>query len=674
MNRPGLRAAGAALVAVLVGCAGARRPGRAPVPSEAPAPARTASFASTLEARAAMLMLEDERRFDAAALAAAAGSPDPAVRTAAAHAAGAIGDPRGRPLLVRLAGDGDSRVRAAAALGLEIARLPEGSPAAEALLGDADAGVRCAAGRAVGALHTGAGEAALVAAIRADPRPCLLYALARYGDEPAAAAARELAAAPSADLRRAAVYAFARNPVAGSSAALARALTDEDGEAAAFAARGLGVLGDPASLPALLSALDRRETGVRTLALNAIGAIEEKGRTAIPRDRAARIVDLSRLADPSVATAALAALRWCADDREAFRALHAQAVSGAGRRRAVAFSAELAVLGDRGRARIADASASPDSAFRAAGAAALVFLTEDAAAGLRDAFLRDPSPRVREAAVGTFPLDAARRPAIAALLADPDPGVRSAVVDRLAESGDPAVVPPIEAAMRASRSDTIPDVALSCVRAAARLKRDPARKLLESAAGWPRGVVAREARRALIDGFGGDAAALAPAPYATGRVISDYEKILEDSEGAHRASVTTARGTFTIALDATAAPLTVANFEALARRKFFDGTKFDRVVPWFVVQGGDPTETLHGGPGYEIRDELVAGSYERGSVGMGLEGADTGGSQWFVTLSRQPHLDGRYSLFGRVITGQEVVDRLEQGDALLSVAVTNGGG
>ncbi len=616
-----------------------------------------------------MLMLEDERRFDPGAIESAGTHPDPAVRAAAAHAAGAIGDPRGLPVLESLAKDSDASVRSAAALGLEIGRDPAGSGAAAALLSDAEPAVRCAAARAVASLQAEAGQAVLIDAIRRDARPCLLYALARFGNEAAAAAARELASAQDADLRRAAVYAVARNPVSGSTPGLVRALSDPDGEAAGFAARALGLLGDPASIPALAAALDRREAGARTLALNAIGQIEEKKPVPLAAERVARIVALARDAHPSVATAALSVLRWFQTDREAYRMVHAQAVSGSGRRRVVAFLSEAAALKNRGRPRIAEAAASPDVALRAAAASSLAFLPEDAAAGLRDALLRDASPRVREAAIGTFPLDEAHRKALAAWLGDPDPGVRSAVIDRLAEAGGSSALPEIQAALLAARSDPIPDAALSAVRAAAKLKGDGGRRILEAAAEWPRTLVAREARRALVEEFGGDRAALALPSYATGRRLEDYENLIETAGRSRRAIVRTTRGTFTLALDGASAPLTVANFVALSRRKFFDGTAFDRVVPWFVIQGGDPTGTLHGGPGYEIRDELVAAGYERGSVGMGLEGPDTGGSQWFVTLSRQPHLDGRYPRFGTIVDGQEVVERIEQGDGVLSVTI-----
>ena len=668
MNRGPLRTAGALAAAGLtLACASSRRPappaaenaGSGPSPREtAPPPA---AFGSEREARAAMLMLEDERRFDGPAIEAAASRPEPRARAAAAHAAGTIGDPAGKPILRRLARDPEPAVRAAAALGLEISGSPGAAPDAVPLLSDAAPVVRCAAARAaVAESADAASEAALVEAIHRAPEPCLLYALARRGTETAAAAARALADGPNPDLRRAAVYALARKPVPASFSALERAVSDPDAEAAAWAARGLGVLGDPAGLPALATALARREPGVRTLAAAAVAQIEEKQSVPPPSGVVERLVVLARDAHPSVAIAALSALRAFPDDRDAYRTVHAQAASGTGRRRIVAFLSEAAMLKDGARPRIEEASASPDAAFRAAAASALAFLSPGVAPAVRPRFLGDADPRVREAAVGTMPFDAGGRPALEALLADPDPGVRSAVVDRLAESKDPAIVPDLDAALRASRADTIADASLSAVRAAASLATEPARAVIAAARDWPRTVVDREARRALGESL---------PSYATGKTLADYAAIVDGEDRDHRAVVRTARGTFTIALDAAAAPITVANFEALARKRFFDGTAWDRVVPWFVIQGGDPTGTLHGGPGYEIRDELVAAGYDAGGVGMGLEGPDTGGSQWFVTTSRQPHLDGRYPRFGTVVSGRDVVERIEQGDALVSVEV-----
>lgn len=118
--------------------------------------------------------------------------------------------------------------------------------------------------------------------------------------------------------------------------------------------------------------------------------------------------------------------------------------------------------------------------------------------------------------------------------------------------------------------------------------------------------------------------------------------------------------------------MTVDSFVSLARKGFFDGTAIHRVVPDFVVQAGDPRGDGTGGPGWVLRDELNSRPYLRGTVGMALSGPDTGGSQWFVTLSRQPHLDGAYTVFGEVTEGMGVVERIEQNDRLVSVTVSAG--
>ncbi len=117
------------------------------------------------------------------------------------------------------------------------------------------------------------------------------------------------------------------------------------------------------------------------------------------------------------------------------------------------------------------------------------------------------------------------------------------------------------------------------------------------------------------------------------------------------------------------APLTVMNFVRLAERKFFDGLHFHRVVPNFVIQGGDPLGTGWGGPGYSIRSEFSSLRYDRGVVGMASAGRDTEGCQWFITHSPQPHLDGRYTIFGRVRKGMDVVDRIQVGDIISQVKI-----
>jgi cyclophilin family peptidyl-prolyl cis-trans isomerase len=129
----------------------------------------------------------------------------------------------------------------------------------------------------------------------------------------------------------------------------------------------------------------------------------------------------------------------------------------------------------------------------------------------------------------------------------------------------------------------------------------------------------------------------------------------------------TRKGDFTVALDTREAPVTSGNLYALVRKGYFRDITFHRVVPDFVAQGGDPRGDGEGGPGYSIRCEMTRRQYTRGVIGMALSGKDTGGSQFFFTHSPQPHLDGRYTSFGEVVSGMEVVDALLEGDIILEV-------
>ena len=153
----------------------------------------------------------------------------------------------------------------------------------------------------------------------------------------------------------------------------------------------------------------------------------------------------------------------------------------------------------------------------------------------------------------------------------------------------------------------------------------------------------------------------------------DYLRALARKNGSIRALVKTEKGEFTIELLPDDAPLTVDNFVQLARRGYFNGITFHRVVPNFVIQGGDPRGDGNGGPGFQIRCEINQVEYARGAVGMALSGKDTGGSQWFVTHSQQPHLDGGYTVFGKVAEkDMPVVDGIARGDKILSVTIMEG--
>jgi cyclophilin family peptidyl-prolyl cis-trans isomerase len=166
------------------------------------------------------------------------------------------------------------------------------------------------------------------------------------------------------------------------------------------------------------------------------------------------------------------------------------------------------------------------------------------------------------------------------------------------------------------------------------------------------------------------ARAIRPAPVAS---TAAYDApTLTAPDVSPQVHIETEKGTIEIELDVLDAPLTASNFITLARKGYFDGLTFHRVVPNFVIQGGDPRGDGEGGPGYTIRDELNQEPYLRGTVGMALAWRDTGGSQFFITHSPQPHLDARYTVFGQVIAGMDVVDRLARGDVIRHVRVWNG--
>jgi peptidyl-prolyl cis-trans isomerase B (cyclophilin B) len=144
-----------------------------------------------------------------------------------------------------------------------------------------------------------------------------------------------------------------------------------------------------------------------------------------------------------------------------------------------------------------------------------------------------------------------------------------------------------------------------------------------------------------------------------------------DTDRTYQATLSTSKGDIALELYPEHAPVTVNNFLFLAREGFYDGTTFHRVVPNFVVQGGDPTGTGRGGPGYRFKDETEGNPLKHDSkvISMANAGPDTNGSQFFITHGPQPHLDGRHTVFGKVVSGGEVVDEISQGDEIESVTI-----
>jgi cyclophilin family peptidyl-prolyl cis-trans isomerase/HEAT repeat protein len=670
----------AVLALAFLRCAGSTPPAQPTGPALLQPPRATPRFATPAEAEAALVELEDRRAFDLGVLSAAAAAAEPETRARAALALGRIGDDRGGPILRALLADKSADVRAMAAFGCQLAGDTGSTRDLLPLLGDADASVAAAAARAAGALGRGDGEDSIIAAIPAakspEPRASMLQALWRYADPASAAAAAAYAGDPDARVRSAALYTLSRKPVESSVPALTAALADPDPYTAALAARGLGVLARKDSIVPLAAALDSGKTPLEVNALVALETILEKNPGAVvAEDRKARILALAGDANPNLAVSALVLLRqFESTDREVRQRLWSLALSGEGRRRQVAIVSVVAALKERAKAALDAAAASSDPALRATAAETLAFLPAAQANPYREKLAADKEAVVRLAvfaSLRTAPAVRESRALVNSALTDSDAGVRAAAVEALGQLNDPSVLPLVADALTRSLADTSPDVAIAAIGACEKLLSEPAsRSIVEAAYHQNKTLVARLARRSLIQTFRADRAAVSAPEYRTGRTAADYGALIAEARRPLQARVEMARGEFVIRLAGREAPLTVMNFVRLARAKYFDGVAVHRVVPNFVLQDGDPTSTGNGGPGYEIRDELNPLPYERGTVGMALSGPDTGGSQWFVTHSPQPHLNALYTVFGRVVAGQDAVERVDQGDRIVRVTIS----
>ena len=275
-------------------------------------------------------------------------------------------------------------------------------------------------------------------------------------------------------------------------------------------------------------------------------------------------------------------------------------------------------------------------------------------------FLGNASPQVRAAAAAVVPGTKAPEltPALRPLVQDPDPIVRATAVDALATLGDKASVPGILGGARAATVDVVTTYADALIKLKPQGAAPIARQWLAS----PHAHIRHEGARVLtvLEGTPVRAPALpakAEAPPATPVAAGTLWRI------------ETASGPVVIGPDIESAPATVAQLSRLAGEGYFRRLTFHRVVPDFVVQGGDPRGDGEGGPGFTIPCEVSPHTYLRGTVGMALAGKDTGGSQFFVALSPQPHLDGRYTIIGTVVSGMEALDGMVEGDPLLDWVV-----
>ena len=601
---------------------------------------------------------EDERVLADSVLARGLADSDAALRRRAALAVGRLQDSAGTSLLLPLLDDPNVEVRREAVFALGQIGLAHpagaGPPAAgraalERLAGEGDAPTVELALEALGKLGDKAATPRVASCLgHADPRvrEAAAVALWRLADSTALNPLLQALEDPEASVRWRVIYALERI-TAPEPIVLLTALhvDDEDALVRAHAVRTLGRQKSTQGTAYVLQKLSDADVGV---VVNAIRALSTIADTTCGACLAALVAALD--ADhPYVRVTAATALA----DRFAWVPADSAAVGAA-------FDSLAAGLRD------------PDAATRGACARALSARRGGAALPLVEPLLRDSSVYARVAALQALALLPAGL-AAPLVLARLEPGTpafeRSTAAVVAATLGAPGAAPRLREAL----ADSSLLVVSAAAEAPAALRDSASVPSLAGASVAHAGDPEADARasllevlRALAGGALADSLARAhPAPAA--RAI--YDSAFFAPPEARGAVLRTAKGDIEWAFYRDEAPRTVGNFVRLAERGYFDGTPVHRVVPDFVIQDGDPTGTGSGGPGWTIRCEYNRLRYDAGMVGMALSGKDTGGSQWFITLSPQPHLDGRYTIFARVVGGQDVAGRIVQGDRVLSVRV-----
>jgi cyclophilin family peptidyl-prolyl cis-trans isomerase/HEAT repeat protein len=589
---------------------------------------------------------------------------EPDVRQMAAFALGLIGDQAARPALQMALADMNPLVqgRAAEALGMignradadAVSAMVRGHVAAGAFMGiDAD-------------------DLTYPQAPPAEAARLGLYALVRLGSYEALAAAALDAQYQPVSRWWPVAYAIQRLPDPRSGPALLALLNTPGRYTAAFAARGLGVIKSSAAAVPLREIVERRSAhpAVIIQALRALAAIGDTGSAPV----VTKIVVDAR-ADPTLRLEAMTALSGLTgpENLDLMLDLVSDPLADV---RAFAIRTLARIDPDTLLTTLSGLDAERDWTVRAAEAAALGMLPPARAQARLRLLLEDQDFRVSSAAMNAMASSKAPGADLVLLerLKADDFAVRAAAARSLAELKVTAAVPALVQAFRATLGDSTYVARGAILDALAQLDAAAARPLLEEGLrdkDWAIRVRAAE----LLQQNGANAAATQAAirPAVAGRPIGEAEwQGLVNPQYSPHAYIETDQGTIEIELAILDAPLTVGNFIALARKGFFDGIPIHRIVPDFVVQAGDPRGDGEGGPGYTIRDEINMRPYLRGTVGMALDWPDTGGSQFFITHSPQPHLDGRYTVFGHVVAGMDTLDHLVQWDIIRRVTIWDG--
>ncbi len=643
-----------------------------------------------VEVLASILQAEDARQFNAAVLDGAARHPDPLVRRVTARAVGHIGDFQGTDLLLELLQDPDSTVQREAAFALGLLRDPRALPALRELVVNTAAerqnDVHAEAVTAIAKL--GGAEAAAVfrellgpwAARAASAAPPLAVDVAlneawRLGADAPVEQMLDFAVSPVRHAKIGAIYSLARLRAPRAADVLLGATGDPDEDARGYAVRALTApYADTAGLErTALAARVRRLVGddnahVRINALRALGSYRDSSLVPAVRDRLAdedlnvRVQAVTALGELG-GGAAIAALRDLVGGRP--YAVRRAALIGLAR------TAGVAALDV-----IAEWLSNPEWRERAAGAEALGYIARDTVIPWLTYLTQDQDPRV--AAVALTSLTAVGPDSATVwsrqLITRADAVVRALAAERLGAAANPADIDRLVAGYRLALRDSIPDARIAIVAALGRISEQGFAERIAVEDRFLTRVPASTdylVKRAAQERFPAAARRWGPpTPIATGRGFEDYRGIARRylaGGGTQSIIVDTDRGRLTIDLFAADAPLTVSAFLQLVDQRVFDGGTWHRVVPNFVIQDGDPRGDGWGGPGFTLRDEVNRNRFQQGSVGIALSGPDTGGSQFFVTLSPQPHLDGTFTVIGRVISGMEVVDLITQGDRIRTI-------
>ena len=626
-------------------------------------------------------------------LTALAADPEPRIRRRAALAIGRVGLPEGAALLQPLLTDTDPDVRQMAAFGLGLLADQTSVPALTVALQDANPLVRGRAAEALGLI----GDPGSAAAVGQ-----MVSAYIKQGAIASLAPDDEAANTPEADAVRLGLFALVRQKAWEP---LSAAVQDQAGRVSTWwpVAYALQRINDPRALPALRQLA--RSPGVYTRAFAARGMGGSKDPTAIPDlhrmleqaggsvpvtvsviralaqvgagDLAARndIVEIltAERTDPNVRLEAVTALATLKSDA-AVPYIQDLLTDDWPTMRAAAVRA-MAAIDPQGFLTVLS-GLEPDSYWgvRAAIADVLQTMAPEAAIERLRAMLDDEDKRVVPSAIdGLARLKAPGLDAVLlAQLKNVDVGIRTAAaraVGRVKPAGGAAALRDAYLAPQAGPSDEVRDAVLTALASYGKAEAEETLKAALADKDWALRLKAASLLKTL-DPSVETVQAIRPAP---GGPTAPYDSPdLLDPKVSPHAFIETAKGTIEIELSVLDAPQTAQNFITLARRGYFNGLQIHRVVPNFVIQGGDPRGDGSGGPGYSIRDELNDRPFVRGTVGMALSGPDTGGSQFFITHSPQPHLDAKYTVFGHVVSGMDVVDKIQQLDVIQRVRIWDG--